>query len=286
MKQNVYKTTIEKIFHDDINHMISSIFILLILFVVFVVVFALQNLFTKPLIPKVIHKIYIEHSMKLPETFPSEIQGAHDSWKRLNPDYKIRYYDGTSCIHYLSKHFHPRFVRAFEKLKPYSYKCDFMRYCILYIDGGVYTDWKMVCHKPLDQLIHKNTKWVTAWDVGPKNMLNGFIACPPKAPIIRKAIELCLYNIENDIYGNGALYPTGPTLLGRAFKHTYPNYPSNKQTDGEDTDIILGYLKSRKLFFNDIRFFDSKCEMCSKSQDWINGNNYALMWKNSNVYAK
>ena len=61
----------------------SILFLLLILILVlspFIVsVFLLKN--NKSSIPKVIHKVYIEHSMTIPSSLPDDIKNAHNTWK-------------------------------------------------------------------------------------------------------------------------------------------------------------------------------------------------------------
>jgi mannosyltransferase OCH1-like enzyme len=233
-------------------------------------------------VPKVIHKVYIEHSMTIPKPLPPPIQEAHDSWKIMNPEYTIKYYSGKDCENYLSKHFGQRHLKAFRKLKPYSYKCDFIRFSILYIEGGVYTDWKTVCHIPLKELIRKDTKWISSWDVVRPNMWTGFFVTPPKNPILKTAIDMCLYNIENNIYGSWCLEPTGPKLFGKAFSYHYPQYEHNKEVD--ENGIQLGLFIPRNIVFKDKVYLQSKCDQCGQTQDWDKGNNYVKMWMNKDIY--
>ena len=233
-------------------------------------------------VPKVIHKVYIEHSMTIPKPLPKPIQEARDSWKIMNPEYTIKYYSGKDCEDYLWKHFGQRHLKAFRKLKPYALKSDLFRYCLLYIEGGVYTDWKTVCHIPLRELIRKDTKWISIWDIVRPNMWNGFFVTPPKNPILKTAIDMCLYNIENNIYGTQCLEPTGPKLFGTAFVHHYPQYKHFKEVD--ENGIQLGLFKPTNIVFKDKVNLQSKCDQCGQTQDWDKGNNYVKMWMNKDIY--
>lgn len=236
-------------------------------------------------VPKVIHKVYLEHSLTIPKPLPKPIQDAHYTWKRMNPEYTVKYYSGKDCQDYLLKHFGKRHLKAFRKLKPYAYKCDFVRYCILYNEGGVYTDWKTVCLAPLRELIRKkNTKWISAWDKGAPDMMNGFFVTPPKNQILKTAIDLCLYNIENNVYGSSSLAPTGPQLLGKAFATHYPQYEAPKTIDEDGIQLGTVYVLGATYQFNNKAYITVKCDECVKSQEWDKGNNYSRMWTNKEIY--
>lgn len=231
-------------------------------------------------IPKIIHKVFIQHSMQLPRNVSEPIKNAHLSWEQQNPEYEIKYYSGTDCELYLQKYFSDRHYKAYKKLKPYAYKVDFFRYCLMYHEGGVYTDWKMVCLYPLHNL--RNKKWVSSWDVGENNMLNGFFMTYSKNPILHTAIEMCLHNIENNLYGNWCLDVTGPKLLGQAFSQHYPQIEFGKPYNKDG--ILLGTFSPPNIFINNKLFLKSKCEHCNHTQEWEHGNNYIKMWLNKDIY--
>lgn len=233
-------------------------------------------------IPKVIHKVYIDHSMTMPKEFPEEMQEAHDTWEVLNPDYEVRYYSGQDCEKYLLKHYSERHLKAFRKIKPYALKCDFIRYCIMYQEGGVYTDCKMVCLIELDKFLKEDTTWASSWDLIKPNMWTGLLIGKKGNPIMKTAIEMCLYNIENNVYGKQCLDPTSPGLLGKAFAKNYPDFEFDKQINKDG--ILLGIFRPTRIFFNDILSFKSKCDRCSKGQDWKDGNNYVKMWFQRDLY--
>ena len=87
------------------------------------------------MIPKVIHKVLIVDDGKLP-TLPDGMKKALETWYRMNPGYKIKMYSGDDCVAYIKEHFDEKVLKAYESLKPYSYKCDLMRHLILYNEGG------------------------------------------------------------------------------------------------------------------------------------------------------
>jgi mannosyltransferase OCH1-like enzyme len=250
-------------------------------------------------IPKVIHRVYIDFTMHIPKILSNEIQVAHNTWKTLNPGYRIKYYSGHDCEQYLLKHFGERHLDAFKKVNAFAYKCDLFRYCLLYNEGGIYTDWKTVCIKPIKSLLKRDTIWASGWDhSGPEvqpYMWNGFICSQPKSPILRTAIDMCLYNIENNVYGTTCLEPTGPKLLGKAFLKHYPQYGGRHSELIDENSIIIGrgvrlpslsQAKAPKhLYFNPDFHVLIKCETCGQTQYWKNGNSYNTMWNNKEIYG-
>lgn len=104
-----------------------------------------NNATDRTTIPKVLHRVYIQHNGRFPEflgqeeyivedqleTLPTFIT-AHKSWREHNPGYEIRYYDYQRCRQYLRHYFHPSFLRAFDCLESYAAKVDFFRVTLVY----------------------------------------------------------------------------------------------------------------------------------------------------------
>ena len=239
-------------------------------------------------IPRIIHKVYIEHSMDLNiKTFDKYTQEAHDSWKLLNPGYEIRYYSGNDCRNYLRKHYGELLVHAFDALKAYSSKCNLFRYCVLYIEGGFYSDWKQICTKPLDTYISPNIKWFSNWDLTENTMMTGFICSCPKHPVLFTAIVKCLSNIINDEYGISPIHTTGPGVLGHAFMACYPLIKW-----GEIVllpyMIVDNFVNSPPYMGVWTAFYEivviHKHPKLPQDQNWSKGNNYNTLWENKDIY--
>jgi hypothetical protein len=64
-----------------------------------------------------------------------------------------------------------------------------MRYCIVYNEGGWYSDWQQVLLVPLNDF--KNYSWVSCWDTtGEENtkngsMQNGFFGCSKNNELLK-----------------------------------------------------------------------------------------------------
>lgn len=245
-------------------------------------------------IPRIIHKVYINHDGTLNlQSQPDYIQEAHATWKTLNPDYEIKYYSRNDCEDYLRAHFPEEYLKTFRSLKPYSYKCDFFRYCVVYREGGVYTDWKMVCLKPLNEYIDDTSTFVGAWDYSLPDLLNGFYASSSKNELLKFAIDICIENTKSKNYNlKDWLYPTGPGCFGAALSLYMKRYNVDTKTifykdfnfSKNNENIKIGIHNNNHIWILGERVMMIKCGKCNKSQNWNEGNNYAEMWINRDVY--
>jgi mannosyltransferase OCH1-like enzyme len=164
----------------------------------------------------------------------SEVHDCIRNNKDINPEYAFYCYDDKDCLQFLSEHFPKRVRDAFEKLNPGAFKSDLFRYCLLYIQGGVYIDANKRLLKPLHQLIQPDTEMVLVmdrrvniigWNVHPdpmfQSIFQSFIATVPRHPFLQSCIEKSVENIENNYYGKTPLDITGPSMMGYQFYHFY-----------------------------------------------------------------
>jgi mannosyltransferase OCH1-like enzyme len=241
-------------------------------------------------IPKVIHKVLIQDDGKIPKNLDKNIKDAHNSWKEMNPDYKIIYWSLNDCREYLKNNFPSSHLESFDCIKAYAGKCDFFRYCIIYNEGGWYSDWKEICLvKNMLNNIGDNKNFVYFYDKGTPNIIrdkcvvNGFFGSIPKHPILKIAINFIIENIKNKYYGENTLAPTGPCVFGKAIKEYNKRY--NKiESQGEFNHKLS---KGGNFYHNKLgKIIQHKCNKCGEGQNWKNGNNYNKLWNDRNYYCK
>ena len=259
----------------------TYIFIFMLVLII-VVCFQLRR---KTGIPKVIHKIYIQHDNQF-GNIPPEIQKAHESWKHLNPEYTLKLYNGHDCERYLLTHFGQKHLQTYKNINAYSGKCDFMRTCIVYNEGGWYSDWKTVCLKPLDKLINKKTRLVIAHDSIRLSkqyrrtfIMNNFFGSVSKHPLLKENTKNIIHHVETNLYGDCPLDPTATGCLGKSYDKVFD--------DDYDDTIIEGQYDEKStctIFLNDAWVLH-KCADCEKGQNWDNGNNYNDLWKERTYYT-
>ena len=128
---------------------------------------ALSNstfVFTNEEIPKVIHKIYIDSTMGLDNIDPN-VKELFNKIKKMNPGYELKIWSGEDCRKYLLQNFSQEHLDTFDALKPYAFKADFARYCILYNEGGWYSDLKEDPLVSFDYINDKNYSFIGIVDI-------------------------------------------------------------------------------------------------------------------------
>lgn len=91
-----------------------------------------ENSISKFEIPKQV--VFIYNDIKL---VPNKV---FYNWKRLNPDYKLIFFDFKDSAYFLEKKLGTDYKQHFNKITYAPHKSDFFRLCFLYIYGGVYSD--------------------------------------------------------------------------------------------------------------------------------------------------
>lgn len=112
-------------------------------------------------IPKNIFQIYHDKNL-IKENVKNEIID-------LNPNYNYKLYDFNEGIEFIKVNFNKdlseKIVFHIENLGKYAHKSDLLRYCLLYIYGGVYLDVDLKQKLPLDDIINEtnNADFITSF---------------------------------------------------------------------------------------------------------------------------
>ena len=177
-------------------------------------------------IPKVIYQSW--KTKKLPDY----AQKNADLLKKLNPEYRYELYDDEDCRKFLLDNFGENYVNAFDALIPGAYKCDFWRYAILYVKGGVYIDIDITPLVPFSEILPPTAELVSVSDqtFGEyPGIFQAFIATIPNHPVLLNCLQFTFSNIVNRIELLHNLSITGPALMAVAmniyFKKKTPNSP-------------------------------------------------------------
>jgi mannosyltransferase OCH1-like enzyme len=161
-----------------------------------------------PIIPLVIYQVW--HSDDIPESVNHSII----SIKQSNPEFDHKLFNLDMCRDFIKNNFEQRILDAFDNIIPYAFKFDLWRYCILYLNGGIYLDSK---YYPLNNF---KFFWLTDKEYFCKDLpssrsgiYNALIICKPKNKLMFNAIYKLVENVENKYYGTFSLEPTGPFML-------------------------------------------------------------------------
>jgi len=108
-------------------------------------------------------------------------------------------------------------LKAFDILRPFSYKADLARYCIVNHIGGVYMDLSVN-----DFLGFEVGDYEFVGFRDPNNMETSWKVAThmfystKESPILQASISECVANVDRRFYGKDPHFPTGPSVLGRA----------------------------------------------------------------------
>jgi mannosyltransferase OCH1-like enzyme len=148
------------------------------------------------------------HSKELPE----KMRLAVDRMKRRHPRFEYFLFDDNDCRNFIAANFDSNVLNAFDNIIPGAYKADLWRYCVLYINGGIYLDIKYNCINTFHFIeLTEKEHWV--FDIGKHNIYNALIAVKPRNEVCLKCINQIVTNVNNKYYGGSCVDPTGPGLV-------------------------------------------------------------------------
>jgi len=252
-----------------------------------------------------IHQILINSTNTLPK-LPEYIQFCQSQIKKLYSSYQYHLYSGKEIEKIIKNNFPKEVISSYHSLKPYAYKADLARYCLLYLYGGLYIDISLLCVNSLN-LEDKNffafrdlPEFSDPWWA----ITNAIIYSKPKSNIMKTAIDLMVHHCKTTFYGVSAIDVGGPTVLGKAIMRSQENF-DRVMTNGQvnnvkcvDIDIDNNKLISFGYDLNKLTGFildESKKVIALRkpsrggdiqSLGFQGTNNYVDMWLSKDVYNK
>ena len=183
-----------------------------------------------PKTPGGIPKLIIKISWQKLNNLPSEIKNVLNITLRLNPDYRVYYFDHDDANEFIKSSYGSKEYSAYNKLVPGAFKADLFRYCILYKYGGCYSDIGHVMLKSFDSIIEDNELVIVKDkpEIKYHGILNSLICVTPSNKFIKQLVDKSVENIENNYYGENPLAITGPDMMGKVYQCYYFNYCDNK----------------------------------------------------------
>ena len=191
-----------------------------------------------------IHQIVIVDGYGMPAMLSEGAQERTRQLKACYPGAAHTLWTGAMLRELIAFHFGGEVVRAFDSLKPYAYKCDLARYCLLHTQGGLYSDLGIEHHAPWRIPTSANIAGFkevclereARFDVG-----NSILWAKPHCVTLERAIDRVVENCRNRFIGLSKLDPTGPGLLGWAWASTYA-----EQWASSNRDHYLGLAEIRR----------------------------------------
>ena len=196
--------------------------------------------------------------------------------KKQNPRFNHYLYDDNDCREFIKNNFKPDVLNAYDSLIPGAYKADLWRYCILFINGGIYLDIK---YSPLNgfKFINLTESEHLVADINNIGIYNALMVCLPRNEVLFKAIRQIVENVRNKYYGSNFLEPTGPNLLPKFIS------TSDKIVDLKHKELIVDN-NYRVIYFNDIPILKTYHGHCAEAQKYSIKQHYSILWNNKKIY--
>jgi mannosyltransferase OCH1-like enzyme len=239
-------------------------------------------------IPQIIHKIFINHTNSFSPQHDDDMRSLI-AWVRLNPSYRILTWNQHDCRKMISDNFSDKVLSAYDKCKPYAYKSDLARYCIIYLFGGWYSDWKQMPKFSIESTFDTFKDIVFVHDLIASHIFhefcytNNFFGCVPKHPVLEKTIRSVVNNIHTEFYGESTLSITFRPFSSHVrdfYKSSYDGvFKMKKHIDDEGEEWI-----STIIINKDFATFLQHREFGRENEGFINGNKYDDLWHTRDVY--
>ncbi len=225
-----------------------------------------------PIIPLKIFQTW--HTKNLPPKMKERVEKLKDT----NPRFEHFLFDDNDCREFIKNNFTDDILNAYDKLIPGAYKADLWRYCVLYINGGIYMDIKLKCINGFRLIeLTENNHYVKD-RISPLSIYNALIVCQKGSPFLWKAIYRIVFNVENKIYGKSPLEPTGPVMMGNIIlkNKLTPNIDLTHYKDG-------GYIIYKNRFIISTEYPEYNEER-THTYNSLNTNRYDVLWVNRQIY--
>ena len=230
-------------------------------------------------IPKIIYKTGIDDYRNIHE----DVYNVFSETIKLNPGFKINYYSDKDSRDFIKNNFESEILLTYDKLIPGAYKADLFRYCILYKNGGIYSDLTQRFTIPFNKLIdlEKDNLYLVKdiehykinGDGYSKGIQISFMASRPGNEIFLKAVKQIVKNVNDKFYGDNPLHPTGPTLFYNILQDYKGEYKMELKETGKNKIVNS---KGETVIISKINNHQS---VILRNRD-----HYTTLWRNRRIY--
>lgn len=218
------------------------------------------------------------------------IKAAMRSFQESLPGGFYKLYNMESTTDFLRDNFDSEVLEAFCSLRAFAHKAALARYCILYKQGGWYSDISNIWCGPFDHPprasliafrdIQRDT--FSSWACQ-----NSIIYAQAGHPSIAKAIEIAIKNCKTRYYGATPLCPVGTTALGRAIAETADPRLS---VFGDFVELTPHHVSKNRAFVMPdgkiLAFYKSSGGGDIRSLGMSGSNSYNDVWHSRTMYSE
>jgi len=196
-----------------------------------------------------------------------------------NPEFKHFLYDENECREFIKDNFDENVLNAYNSLIPCSYKSDLWRFCVLYINGGIYLDIKYKCVNRFKFIALTENEYFVR-DRPDNCVYTALIVTMPKNQIMLNCINKIVENVKNKYYGINALFPTGPGVLGLFFSKEERN---TLELYFQET-IVEGKINDSYIVYQDRMILNYYSKYREEQNIFQKNKRYDDLWSEKNIY--
>lgn len=218
---------------------------------------------------------------------PPLLKQKTDTVKAAFPDHDYMLYSGETLRAFIEREFDRDVLDAFDTLKPYAYKSDLGRYCLLLKKGGWYFDISI--HVACNVTVADDTRLIVFREANlavgtPWAVTTGILYSAPNNAAFQKAIDIVVGNCRSKYYGINPLCPTGPNAFGEAIAATREK---EGLIVGDTLDLTPTHpTKNRASVLPDGTIFAWHKASTLVSLSEIGTNDYNHFWHNRTAYGE
>lgn len=106
------------------------------------------------MIPKIIHRMWLDKNDDFNTNFPEKYNNHVATFTQYHPEFTVYFWNMTR-VKTLFETMMPAYYEAWLNMPSHIQKCDFARFAILYIYGGVYADLDFSYYRNISPLLNR-----------------------------------------------------------------------------------------------------------------------------------
>ena len=238
----------------------------------------LKNINDNNIINEIPHIIYQTYETK---NLPEKMLETNNNLKILNSEFSFELFNDNECRQFIEENFNTCVLETYDNLIPGAYNSDLWRYCILYLNGGIYLDIKFESvnnFKIINLLNIKDYVLDKHNDCENISIYNGLLITAPKNINYLKCIYSIINNVALQKYCDNSKAITGSVLLGQIVK-------KNQQYSYDLKDSYKLFVSDcgEIIYFNNNPILKFYKEYIIEKYNNIK-TDYNFLWKNKYVF--